>query len=84
MIPENSDTCMFLNSSKEIWKIEEQTYSKAKDATQMYEVKVKTVGTKQGNKSVTEYANQLKSLWMELDHYHIIKENVFKGFSSTQ
>ncbi|KAJ1386695.1 Retrotransposon gag domain [Sesbania bispinosa] len=38
-----------------------------------YEVRVKTMGAKQGNKSVTEYANQLKSLWMELDHYRVIK-----------
>lgn len=62
MIPEISDTCMFLKSAKEIWEAVEQTYSKAKDAAQIYEVKVKTVAAKQGNKSVTEYANQLKSL----------------------
>ena len=31
------------------------------------------MAAKQGNKSVTEYANQLKSLWMELDHYRVIK-----------
>ncbi|KAJ1440353.1 Serine/threonine-protein kinase, active site [Sesbania bispinosa] len=73
MIPEISDTCMFLNSAKEIWDAVEQTYSKAKDAAQVYEVKVKTLVAKQGNKTVTEYANQLKSLWMELDHYRVIK-----------
>ena len=28
---------------------------------------------KQGDKTVTEYANQLKSLWQELDHYRAIK-----------
>ncbi|XP_057417850.1 uncharacterized protein LOC130712041 isoform X2 [Lotus japonicus] len=73
MIPEITDTCMFLNSAKEIWNAMEQTYSKAKDAAQIYDVKVKTVAAKQGNKTVTEYANQLKSLWMELDHYRVIK-----------
>ncbi|KAJ1408105.1 gag-polypeptide of LTR copia-type [Sesbania bispinosa] len=73
MIPEISDTCMFLNSAKEIWDAVEQTYSKAKDAAQVYEVKVKTLAAKQGYKTVTEYANQLKSLWMELDHYRVIK-----------
>jgi len=62
MIPEISDMCMFLNSPKEIWEVVEQTYSKAKDVAQIYEVKVKTVGANKGNKSVTEYANQLKSL----------------------
>ena len=73
MVPEISDKCMFLESAKEIWEAVEQTYSKAKDVAQIYDVKVKTLGAKQGNKSVTEYANQLKSLWMELDHYRVIK-----------
>lgn len=47
MIPEITDTCMFLNSAKEIWNAMEQTYSKAKDAAQIYDVKVKT-GSKTG------------------------------------
>lgn len=37
------------------------------------DVKVKTLGTKQDNKTVTKYANHLKALWMELDHYRVIK-----------
>ncbi|KAL6315434.1 hypothetical protein AAG906_000549 [Vitis piasezkii] len=69
MIPEISDTCMFLATAKDIWDAIQQTYSKARDAAQVYEVKVKTVAAKQGDKTVTEYANQLKSLWQELDHY---------------
>ena len=28
---------------------------------------------KQGSKTVTEYDNQLKALWQELDHYRMIK-----------
>jgi len=39
MIPEISDTCMFLNLAKEIWEAVEQTYSKDKDGVQIYEVK---------------------------------------------
>ena len=64
----------------------EQTYSKAKDTAQVYDVKVKTVAAKQGNKTATEYANQLKSLWMELDHYRVIQTKcyadaaILKGF----
>ena len=73
LVPEINDTCMFLKSTKEIWEAVEQTYSKAKDVAQIYDVKVKTVAAKQGNKSVTKYANQLESLWMELDHYRVIK-----------
>ncbi|RVW28654.1 hypothetical protein CK203_081359 [Vitis vinifera] len=36
-------------------------------------LRVKTIAAKQGSKTVTEYANQLKSLWQELDHYKLIK-----------
>jgi len=43
MVPEITDTYMFLNSAKEIRNAMEQTYSKAKDAAQIYDVKVKTI-----------------------------------------
>jgi len=46
MVLEISDTCMFLNSTKEIIDAVEQTYSKVKDATQIDDVKVKTVVAK--------------------------------------
>jgi hypothetical protein len=39
----------------------------------LYEVKVKTIAAKQGSKSVTEYANILKSLRQELNHYRVIE-----------
>ncbi|RVW99623.1 hypothetical protein CK203_021454 [Vitis vinifera] len=73
MTPEISDTCMFLATAKDIWDAIQQTYSQARDAAQVYEVKVKTIAAKQGSKTVTEYANQLKALWQELDHYRVIK-----------
>ncbi|CAJ2662272.1 unnamed protein product [Trifolium pratense] len=71
MDPDISDTCMFLSTAKDIWDAMEESYSKAKDAAQV--VKVKTLAAKQGNRTVTDYANQLKALWMELDHYRVIK-----------
>ena len=73
MTPEISDTCMFLAMAKDIWDAIQQTYSKARGAAQVYEVKVKAIAAKQGIKTVTEYANQLKTLWQELDHYRVIK-----------
>ena len=60
MTPEISDTCMFLATAKDIWEAIQQTYSKARDVAQVYEVKVKTIAAKQGSKRVTEYVNQLK------------------------
>ena len=73
MTPEINDTCMFLATTKNIWDAIQQTYSKARDAAQVYEVKVKTIAAKQESKTITEYANQLKTLWLELDHYRVIK-----------
>ena len=78
MTPEISYACMFLAMAKDIWDSIQQTYSKARDATQVYEVKVKSIVAKQGSKTVTEYANQLKTLWEELDHYRVIKTKCLK------
>ena len=46
MMPEISDTCMFLTTAKDIWDAVLQSYSKALDATQVYEIKVKIGATK--------------------------------------
>ncbi|XP_022731494.1 uncharacterized protein LOC111286004 [Durio zibethinus] len=73
MTPDISDTYMFLSTAKDIWESIRQTYSKVKDAAQVYEVKIKTAALKQGNKSVTEYAILLKNLWQEMDHYRCIE-----------
>ncbi|XP_022761888.1 uncharacterized protein LOC111307857 isoform X2 [Durio zibethinus] len=73
MTPDISDTCMLLSTAKDIWESIRQTYSKVKDAAQVYEVKIKTAALKQGNKSVTEYAILLKNLWQEMDHYRCIE-----------
>ncbi|KAL5545583.1 hypothetical protein UlMin_005270 [Ulmus minor] len=73
MEPEISDTCMFLPTAKDIWESIQQTYSKVNDAAQVYHVKIKTSAAKQGNKSVIEYANLLKNLWQEMDHYKCIE-----------
>ena len=73
MEPMISDTCMFFSTAKEIWEFIRRTYSKARDAAQVYEIKVKTAATKQGDKSVTEYANLLQNRWQELDHYRVFE-----------
>jgi hypothetical protein len=73
MLPEISDTCMFLGTAKDIWDAVCQTYSKVHDAAQIYEIKTKISNAKQENRSVTEYSNFLKGLWQEMDHYHCIK-----------
>ena len=73
MTLEISYTCMFLATVKGIWDVVRQTYSKAKDAARVYEVKVKTMAAKQGSKMVIDYTNWLQNLWQELDHYRVIE-----------
>ncbi|BAT73096.1 hypothetical protein VIGAN_01055500, partial [Vigna angularis var. angularis] len=68
-----SDTCMFLNTAKDIWDSINRTYSKANDAAQVYEIKIKTAATKQGSKGITEYATMLQNLWQEFDHYRVFE-----------
>ena len=78
MNPDISDTCMILSTAKEIWDAIRPTYSKACDAAQVYEIKVKAGATKQGSRTVTEYANLLQNLLQELDHYCALSPSVHR------
>ena len=73
MESEISQTCLFLSTAKEVWDAVHQTYSRVRDAAQIYEIKTRISGFKQGSKSVTEYSTAMKSLWLELDHSRSIK-----------
>ena len=55
--------------AREIWEAIQQTYSKVRDSAQIFEIKVKILATKQGTRSVTEYANIMKHLWPQIDYY---------------
>lgn len=68
---------------KEIWDAINQIYLKAKNVAHVYDLKVKIVTTKQENKPITEYANLLKSLWMELDPYRMIKTKCKSRFNGS-
>ena len=65
MALEISDTCLAFSIAKEIWEALKHTYSKAR----VYEIRIRATSSKQGRKIVMEYANELKSLQQELDHY---------------
>lgn len=68
MQPEISKNYMFLPTAMEIWEAVRQSYSKVQDAAVIYELKTKASTTKQGNRSVTEYYNLMRGLWLEIDH----------------
>ena len=73
MQPEISRTCMFLPIAKEVRESVCQTYSKVRDAAQIFDLKTKIHNTKQGTLSVTEYYNIVIGLWLELDQYQNLK-----------
>ena len=41
-----SDTCMFLETAKDIWDMYRQTYSKVRDTAQIYDIKITISTTK--------------------------------------
>ncbi|XP_071926044.1 uncharacterized protein [Coffea arabica] len=73
MSPKISDICMFLPIAKDTWTTIRRTYSKAGDDALIYEIKTKTLATKQGNLSVVQYANLLQNIWQELDQYRCVQ-----------
>ena len=76
MIPEISDTCLTLSTAQKMWVAVKQTYSKACDAAQVYEIRMRAISSKQRNRTVIEYTNELKGLWQELDHCRQIEISV--------
>ena len=68
MKPKISKNLMFLTTKKEIWENSQQTYSRKRDSTLIYELKNQVSSTKQGVMSITEYNNWMTRLWLEIDH----------------
>ncbi|CAA6665274.1 unnamed protein product [Spirodela intermedia] len=54
-----------------MWENLYQTYSRARDAAQLYELKLKMMTMRQMKKSVTEYTHEVRTLWQEFDQYKI-------------
>lgn len=59
MVFEISDACIFMKNSKEVWNNCKENYSKVGDVAQIYEIKMKIVTTKQGDRSISENAQTL-------------------------
>ncbi|KAK3026255.1 hypothetical protein RJ639_041631 [Escallonia herrerae] len=65
-----SQTYLFLRTAKAIWDTVNKNYYDLENASQVFEIKNKLKEMHQGNLEVTEYYNELQTLWQELDmHY---------------
>ncbi|XP_078154755.1 uncharacterized protein LOC144550642 [Carex rostrata] len=58
-----------ISSAADVWKTLEGMYSGAGSVMMMMEVKEKIDATTQGEKTVHQYAAELRHLWADLDHY---------------
>ncbi|XP_073226873.1 uncharacterized protein [Cicer arietinum] len=58
---------MFLPTAKEVWEAVKETYSDIQNSSQIFDLKSRLWHTKQGDRDVTTYYNELMTLWQELD-----------------
>ncbi|CAH9107930.1 unnamed protein product [Cuscuta europaea] len=58
---------MFMKTAKEVWDSIKETYSDLENSSQIFELKTKLWQSKQGNRDIISYYNEMVSLWQELD-----------------
>lgn len=74
MEPSIGRTYLFL-TAREVWEEVHETYSDLEISPQIYELKTKLQQSRQGDKSVTEYYNEMKGLWQDLTCAMMINGN---------
>ena len=67
MKPSIGKTYMFLPTAKDVWDAIRETYSDAKNASQIFEIKTQLWQMKQGERKVTEYYIEMVGLWQDLN-----------------
>ncbi|GMJ09197.1 hypothetical protein HRI_004588900 [Hibiscus trionum] len=65
-----SRTYLFFKTAKDMWDAIKENYSDLGNASQIFEIKLKLKDIRQGTLEVTQYYNNLKVLWQELDMYY--------------
>jgi hypothetical protein len=60
---------LLLNTAAKIWSAASQTYSQMGNDTQIYDLRNKVHGMKQGELTIAQYFAELCGLWQELDYY---------------
>ena len=67
MKPVIGKTYMFLPTAKDVWDAIRETYSDAKNASQIFKLKTRLWQMKQGDREVTEYYTEMLGFWQDLD-----------------
>ena len=67
---------LFLPTAKDVWDSVHETYSDLENSSQIFELKSKLWNSKQGDRDVTIYYNEMVTMWQELDQcYDDVWEN---------
>ncbi|XP_073064013.1 uncharacterized protein [Primulina eburnea] len=61
---------LFMKSAQEVWDSVHETYFDLENSSQIFELKTRLWQSKQGNRDVTSYYNEMVAWWQELDQYH--------------
>ena len=69
MQPHISRTYLLLDTAAKIWNTVTLTYSRVGNDAQIYEIRNKVHGLKQGEMTISQYFSKLNGLWQELDYY---------------
>ena len=67
---------LFLPTAKDVWKAVRDCYSNLENSSQIFDLKTQLWQSKQGERDVTTYYNEMVTLWQELDQcYDDVWEN---------
>ncbi|KAL3523021.1 hypothetical protein ACH5RR_015855 [Cinchona calisaya] len=69
MQPQIARAYLLLDTAAKIWNVASLTYSQMGNDAQIYELRNKVHGTKQGETTISQYFSELCGLWQELDYY---------------
>ena len=69
MHPRISKQYLLLDTAEKIWNSTKRTYSRKGNDAQIFEIRNKIHGTKQGELTITDYYSELSGLWQEIDYY---------------
>ncbi|XP_043809433.1 uncharacterized protein LOC122722509 [Manihot esculenta] len=69
MQPNISKSYLLIDTAAKIWKALSLTYSKIGNDAQIYDIRNKIHGTKQGEMTISQFYSELCGLWQELDYY---------------
>ncbi|RVW79601.1 hypothetical protein CK203_049978 [Vitis vinifera] len=67
MEPAIGKSHLFLPTAKDVWEAVRDMYSDLENSSQIFDLKSKLWQSRQGDREVTTYYNQMVTLWQELD-----------------